>query len=975
MKKILFLFVTLFLAGNIFSQEESRLLRFPTMHGNQVVFSYAGDLYTVSLNGGLARKLTNDIGYEMFAHFSPDGKNIAFTAQYDGNTEVYVMPAEGGTPKRLTFTATLGRDDISDRMGPNNIVMAWTNDGKNIIYRSRKQSWDDFVGQLFMVPVEGGLSKELPLSTGGFCSYSPDGKKLAFNRVFREFRTWKYYKGGMADDVRIYDFDTKKITDITNNDNQDIFPMWHGDDIYFCSDRDRTMNLFVYNTKSGTTRKLTNYTDYDIKFPSLGDNGIIFENAGYLSVFDFATQKVTKLSIKIEDDFITGRDKLKDASKFINSADISPDGNRLVMGARGDIFTLPYKDGITRNLTQSPGAHDRDASWSPDGKWIAYLSDKNGEYEIYIQKQDGSEAPIQVTTGADTYKFGLIWSPDSKKILWNDKMLRLQFVDIDSKAVTLVDKSTIWEFASFNWSPDSKWIVYTAPQTNDMSKIILYELSSKTKTDVTDEWYGSDGPAFSADGKYLLFVSQRDFNPIYSQTEWNHAYINMSKVYLATLAKTTPSPFAPENNEVKIDENKTKNEANTENKAKTDKKGGKDKKEKAASANVPDVKIDLDGLKDRIVSLPIDASNYWNLYSNNDKVYYNEMKQGDDGMTFKMFDLKEKKETELGKDMSFTVSANNKKMMIRKSQSYYVVDLPSAPVALKDAVKLSDMKIWVNNREEWNQIYNEAWRQMRDFFYRPTMHGTDWKAMHDKYAVLLPYVNNRHDLNYLIGELIGELNIGHVSGLGDSLAKNIVDYRSKNGPFNSREELKKIPRFGDKAFEQAAGFLRIRDAVNPLDRSAVHPESYALVYKMAEKAGAGIADLMEKEDLRRKINLKEFITPTVGMPTLTDIMNELAKPGRDPRVKFDFFEFEKGIHSIEDVKVGMILPGIVTNITNFGAFVDIGVHQDGLVHVSQLADRYVKDPAEVVKLNQKVMVKVLEVDMQRKRIQLSMKEG
>ena len=217
--------------------------------------------------------------------------------------------------------------------------------------------------------------------------------------------------------------------------------------------------------------------------------------------------------------------------------------------------------------------------------------------------------------------------------------------------------------------------------------------------------------------------------------------------------------------------------------------------------------------------------------------------------------------------------------------------------------------------------------------------------------------------------------LSHVSGLGDSLAKNIVDYRSKNGPFNSREELKKVPRFGDKAFEQAAGFLRIRDAVNPLDRSAVHPESYALVYKMAEKAGAGITDLMEKEDLRKKINLKEFITSTVGMPTLTDIMNELAKPGRDPRVKFDFFEFEKGIHSIEDVKAGMILPGIVTNITNFGAFIDIGVHQDGLVHVSQLADRYVKDPAEVVKLNQKVMVKVLEVDIQRKRIQLSMKEG
>ncbi len=298
MKKIkIFLFVLMILPFFSQAQDEARLLRFPAIHGDQVVFTYAGDLYTVSRNGGMARKLTNSEGFEMFARYSPDGKQLAFTAQYDGNTEVYVMPAEGGVPVRLTYTATLNRDDISDRMGPNNIVMTWTPDGKNIIYRSRKQTFNDFIGQLFMVSVNGGLSTELPLSTGGFCSYSPDGTKLAFNRVFREFRTWKYYKGGMADDIRIYDFVTGEITDITNNDSQDIFPMWHGDNIYFLSDRDRTMNLFVYNTGTRQTRKLTSYADYDIKFPSLGNNAIIYENGGYLYIFDLQTENISKISI------------------------------------------------------------------------------------------------------------------------------------------------------------------------------------------------------------------------------------------------------------------------------------------------------------------------------------------------------------------------------------------------------------------------------------------------------------------------------------------------------------------------------------------------------------------------------------------------------------------------------------------------------------------------------------------------------
>ncbi|MEZ5082553.1 MAG: hypothetical protein R2750_03770 [Bacteroidales bacterium] len=389
------LLIALFISVHfIYSQDEARLLRFPAIHGDQVVFSYAGDLYTVTKTGGVARKLTNDDGYEMFARFSPDGNQIAFTAQYDGNTEVYLMDSKGSTPKRLTYTATLDRDDISDRMGPNNVVMAWKNNDE-IIYRSRKQSFNSFKGQLFLAHVNGGLSNEIPLATGGFCSFSPNGKKLAFNRVFREFRTWKYYRGGMADDVWIYDFETKVTVNITNNNAQDIFPMWTGDEIYFLSDRDRIMNLFAYDLETGETRKVTNYTNYDIKFPSLGDKSIIYENGGFLYNFDLETQEASQIPVTISEDMPGSRSEYKDVSKNIDSWAISPAGERLTFGARGDIWTVPAEKGMTRNLTESSGVHDRNVEWSPDGKYISYISDRTGEDEIYIQEQDGSKEAIK----------------------------------------------------------------------------------------------------------------------------------------------------------------------------------------------------------------------------------------------------------------------------------------------------------------------------------------------------------------------------------------------------------------------------------------------------------------------------------------------------------------------------------------------------------------------------------------------------
>ena len=752
MKKII-LSIILLLAVTIriSAQDEARLMRFPTIHGNKIVFSYAGDLYTVDRTGGLARKLTNDGGYEMFSKFSPDGKQIAFTAQYDGNTEVYLMPAEGGIPKRLTYTATLGRDDISDRMGPNNIVMNWRDDN-SIVYRSRKQSFNDFKGQLFVAKTNGGLSEELPLPVGGFCSYSPDKSKLAYNRVFREFRTWKYYKGGMADDIWIYDFKTKKIENITNNNAQDIQPMWHGDNIYFLSDRDRTMNLFVYNTTSKQTRKLTTFTDYDIKFPSIGDDAIIFENSGYLYTFDLVTEKYNKVNIRIAEDFVTGRTQMKDASRFINSHSLAPDGKRIAFGARGDVWTVPAKTGITKNITQTSGVHERNVAWSPDGKNIAYVSDATGEDEIYITAQDGSQKAIQITKNADTYKYSIIWSPDCKKILWSDKMLRLQYVDIDSKSVTQVDISTDGEFNEFDWAPDSKWITFVRPDRSTQSKVYLYELASKNKYPVTDGWYDCSSPVFSNDGKYLFFTSNRDFNPIYSWTEWNHAYVDMSKIYFVTLAKATKSPFEPVNDEVSI---KTSDDKKEDTKKKDDKKDDKDAKADKT------IKVDIDGIIERIVALPVDASSYWNINCIDGTVYYQRRSRGDHRTSLYTYNLKDQKETNIGDVNGYEISADLKKMLVMTGGSYSIIDLPRGRIDTKDNVDLSNMKVIVDLKAEWSQIYNEAWRQMEYFFYDKNMHGVNWKAMHDKYAVLLPFVNNRNDLNYLIGEMIGELNIGH----------------------------------------------------------------------------------------------------------------------------------------------------------------------------------------------------------------------
>ncbi|MDR2473144.1 MAG: PDZ domain-containing protein [Tannerella sp.] len=735
--------------------KEARLLRFPATNGQEIVFTYAGDLYKVAVKGGEATRLTSHVGYEMFARYSPDGKTIAFTGQYDGNTEVYTVPADGGEPLRLTYTATNSRDDIGDRMGPNNITMTWTPDGSGIVYRNRISS--GFGGKLYVVSKDGGMSDMIPLPEGGFCSYSPDGKQLAYNRVMREFRTWKYYKGGMADEIWIYDMVAKKVSKITDNEGQDVFPMWVGDEIYFCSDRDRTMNIFVYNTKSKETKKVTDFKEFDVKFPSTDGKTIVFENGGYIYRLDPATKKADKVNITLASDNIYARSEILDGGKYMRSASISPDGKRAIITARGEVFDVPVGKGVTKNITRSPGAHERSATWSPDGKYIAYLTDATGETEVALYTIETGET-ASLTKNNDTYIRDIDWSPNSTYIIYTDRKNRLVLLNVASKNKTIVVEDPVGAPRNVSFSADSEWITYTRDASNEFSVVYVYNLETKKEYPVTDKWYNSSSPVFSTDGKYLIFSSTRDFNPQYGSKEWNHVYTGGSGIYMALLQKDTPSPFVLKDDvassdkkpEVKVEEGVTA--------SKDTKKDASPKDDKPKS-----IKIDTEGLTERIIKVPISSNSGYggNYYSDGKKIWYSK-----GGGTY-VYDLDKQKEEVVAEDAQMFVEAGRKKAAFfkgggrRGGTELYVVDIPQGKSNLTEPVNFADIKITTDYPKEWEQIFDEAWRAFRDGFYLENMHGLDWKAIRSKYAVLLPYVKNRLDLNYVIGEMISEVGCGH----------------------------------------------------------------------------------------------------------------------------------------------------------------------------------------------------------------------
>ena len=719
MKSRIIMMAALVAAALTAQADEGRLLRFPGTNGREVAFSYAGDIYTVPITGGTAHKLTSHEGYEAFARYSPDGQTIAFTGQYDGNTEVYVMPAQGGEPKRITFTASNPRDDWGDRMGPNNITMNWTPDGKGVIYRNRIS--DSFDGKLWCAPIDGGMPSQLPLPEGGFCCYNGDGTKLAYNRVFREFRTWKYYKGGMADDIWIYDTQAKTVTNITNNVAQDIDPMWIGDEIYFMSDRDNRMNIFVYNTLTGVTQKVTDFTEYDVKFANCGGGKIVFENAGYLYVLDPATKRSERIMIDLNSENNFAREQQRTVKDYLTGGSLAPDGSRIAISARGEVFDVPAKHGVIRNITHTPGVHERNASWSPDGKNIAFISDQTGETEIWMRPV-GSDKAVQLTKDNDTYIRDFEWSPDGSQIVYTDRKNRMILLNVKTMAKQTLLTDEMGEIPTPSFSPDGKWLTYYRNGANEYSVVYLYNIAERKEYPVTDRWYDSNSPAFSSDGKYLIFASARDFNPIYSSIEWNFAYRDMEGIYLVMLAKDTPSPFLLKDDQVMAggqSADSPKDDA---------KKGGKSKAQADASA----VRIDIDGIADRIVKVPVGTGSYGNFICDGSHLWYSG--RG----SVRMFDFAEQKDEVIADRAMMMASADMKSALYLKGDDIYVVPLAPRKADLSEPVALDGMIATVNYEQEWKQIFDEAWRAYRDGFYLENMHGVDWQAMHDKYAALLP---------------------------------------------------------------------------------------------------------------------------------------------------------------------------------------------------------------------------------------------
>ncbi len=723
-----------------YAAEEARLLRFPATNGNQIVFTFAGDLYSVPSTGGEAKKLTSHVGYEIFPRFSPDGKSIAFSGQYDGNTEVYLIPSQGGEPVRLTYTATNSRDDLGDRMGPNNMVLTWTPDGKKIVYRNRIS--DGFEGKLWTISPEGGMSEVMPLPEGGFCSFSPDGKKMAYNRVMREFRNWKYYRGGMADDIWIYDPEKKTVENITDNVAQDIIPMWIGDDIYFLSDRDMTMNLFAYNTKSKETRKVTDFKEYDIKFPSSDGKTIVFENGGYIYRLDPAKGTPEKVVITLASDNVQARSEMMNVADMMTGFSLSPGGNRLAVTARGEVFDVPAGKGVTRDITRTPGSNDREAEWAPDGSAIAYIADGTGESEIMIQPIEGGK-PRQLTSGNDTYIRQFSWTPDAKKIIYSDRKNRLVEVVVATGKKRTLATCPESEFRQYDISPDSKWIAYAKPATNQERVIYVFNIETGKEYPVTEKWYNSSSPKFSADGKYLYFMSDRDFNPTYGSLEWNHVYNRLGRLYMTLLSADTPSPF--------LLKDESDAPAADDQKKETTKTPAK-KNEGAETSGVT-VKIDPEGLSARIIKLPV-SDVYRPVYAKGNKVWY-----ASNGVS--VFDFTTGESEKVADGASMTVAADGKKAAFYKHGEIYVTDFPTSKANLSKPVNLSGMVAPVDYAQEWPQIFDEVWRAFRDGFYLENMHGVDWNAIKQKYGALLPYVKTRYDLNYIIGEMIAELACGH----------------------------------------------------------------------------------------------------------------------------------------------------------------------------------------------------------------------
>jgi len=757
--------------------EGTKLLRFPDLHGDRVVFCHGGDLWLCTNQGGLARRLTAHPGLELFPKFSPDGRWIAFTGQYDGDEQVYVISADGGEPRRLTHYPARG--PLPQRWGFDNQVYGWTSDGK-VLFRSMREGWDLTDTRLYTVSLQGELPKALPMPVSGGGDLSPDGKRVVYSPLTRDFRTWKRYEGGWAQDLFIFDIASHALEPVAHHVRTERDPMWIGDRIVFASDRDGTLNLYSFDLASKSVDKLTSSTAWDVRWPSKGDGEqVIFELGGELEILDLRTRQQRHLTITVPDDGLHTRPTRVDASGLVESFGVSPRGERIVVAARGEVFSVPVEKGPTRNLTRTPNAHDREVDWSPDGRQIVFLSDRSGEEELWLVPQDGQGEAKQLTEGGAARRFGPRFSPDGKWVAFSDKSGRLLICDIEKRQVKELARDRGGNLGDYTWSPDSRWLAFSLANETTFRSVHVTSVESGEDHVVTPVLWNCAEPTWSPDGKYLWFFSDREYAPQISDAEWNFATSRTTGIFALALKKDTAHPFPPQSDEVKIEapSESTASAPDKASSAKSEEKPAADKPASGAAdsgAKKPSpVQIDFDGIAERVARAPIPADNLRSLTANAGHLFYISGgpfyygRESDRKPVLHVFSIEKRESAALVEGCSgYVLSSTGEKLLAREEGGLALYDASSAGKGSRKGISLGSVASDRDPKAEWQQIYHEVWRRYRDYFYVENMHGYDWKALGERYAALLPHVAHRTDLNYVMGELVAELNVSHayVSG-------------------------------------------------------------------------------------------------------------------------------------------------------------------------------------------------------------------
>ena len=754
------------------AQEPTRLLRYPDVRGEEVVFCYGGDLWKAPLGGGDARRLTAHPGQELFPKFSPDGKWIAFTSQYDGDEQVYVIPAEGGEPRRLTWYPTpMPR---APRHGYDCQVMGWTPDSRSVMFRSARQSNGvDSLTRLYLVSLEGGLPEVLPMPSAGAGDMALDGRYILYSPLFRDFRSWKRYEGGWAQYLMVYDRATDNYRPIPTTPRTDRDPMWAGGTAWFVSDRDGALNLYRFDPRQGTVERKTDYRDWDVRWASSdGVSKSVYEVAGELKCYDTAADAESALDIRVPTDAIDARPTRVDAGKNLEFFELAPGGKRALFVARGDIWTVPLEKGVARNLTRTSGVHERGAVWSKDGRRIAFISDETGEDQVWTFDQFG-EHKTQVTDSMSSMLNDLVWSGDSAKLAVRDAKNDL-YALIESKpekdgATTfekvLVAHNTSGTEFSAVWSPDGRYLAYNTQNGVDYSTIYVWDAETRQTHRVTDPLFDHSSPAWSPDGDVLYFLGTREFYPQISQIEWNFAGNRMVGIFGVTLRADVTPPTAPESDEAEIADDEAAPDGEQEKETAAKENGKSEKTDEKKDAEEESKPIEFDGLADRVFRIDVESGNYAHLvaadgflfWESSSAPYYGRDEETPEKVM--VYDLKKKKAECYGEEIAaFTLSPDGGKVIYRQG-GFKVGEAAAAPGEPKTVS--TELVTEIDPRQEWVEIFNEVWRRYRDYFYVSNMHGCDWDETGRRYRTLLPYVVHRSDLNYILSEMVSELNCGH----------------------------------------------------------------------------------------------------------------------------------------------------------------------------------------------------------------------